>query len=148
VCVCVRASYEKFSILAEKEKVNLNSDIFPEPVMIMGDSNDLMRAVDNLLSNALRYVSKKGEILIRTSKDNGTYVITIRDDGEGIEPEDLSDIWEIGWQSKKGKVGSSGFGLPIAKQIVEIHGGAIQAQSEGKGQGTTFHIRLPTLKVS
>lgn len=138
----VRLATEKYVLLAEKQNIELSADIPNASLTILGNELDLMRVVDNILSNGLRYVSAGGHIKVKAGPADDMFKIEIIDDGTGIDPENLNRIWEMGWQGKDNK-GAGGLGLSIVKQIVEMHHGTIQAQSEGLGKGTRFNISLP-----
>jgi signal transduction histidine kinase len=138
----VRVSCNKFALQAEKQKINLTFDIQDKSVVVIGSENDLIRIVDNLISNALRYVNAGGAITV-TAKEHGAFFqIEVQDDGEGIVPENIARMWDVGWQVEK-KKGAAGMGLSIVKQIVEMHMGTIEASSGGIGKGTKFTIKLP-----
>lgn len=143
----VAASVEKFRLQAEKSNVKLLTDISSSNLPVNGNDLDLTRLIDNLISNAFRYLPENNAQLSVSGKplENG-YEIRIKDNGEGIEPADTENIWQLGWQaSGDKKKGSAGFGLAIVKQIVQVHDGTIQAISQGKGTGLEFKIFFPTL---
>ncbi|MBI3583707.1 MAG: sensor histidine kinase [Nitrospinae bacterium] len=75
------------------------------------------------------------------TQGKGVYIITVRDNGEGMDAEDLAGIFTLGYRSKNRKPGSTGIGLPYSKLVIEAHGGRIWGESE-IGKGTTFHIFL------
>ena len=105
---------------------------------------DLTRGIDNLIANAFRYLPASGGRMDITGRAiQSGYEIRIKDNGEGIEPENLENIWKLGWQAKDAKRGAAGLGLAIVKQIIQAHEGTIQASSQGKGTGTEFKILLP-----
>lgn len=140
----VNSTVQKYSLEAEQKKVNLSIRVQPKPYTFQGNDGDLRRVVDNLVSNALRYVPSGGSIEVDAHEDPKGFTIIVKDTGEGIDPGDLEKIWGMGWQGKDNKKGSAGLGLSIVKQIVEMHAGTIQAFSEGSGTGTMFTIHLPS----
>ena len=109
------------------------------------DPDRLREAVDNLVSNAIKYSPTGGKIeLVVTRQDDGT-VISVRDEGAGLSPEDISRLFgRFQRLSAKptGGESSTGLGLSIVKRIVELHGGPIAAESAGPGRGATFTITL------
>jgi signal transduction histidine kinase len=142
---CVRASTSKYFLLAEKKKIELKTRIPDNSVTVEGNPTDLIRVVDNLLNNALRYVDAGGHIEVSCGADAGAFEIVVKDDGQGIEPSDIERIWLQGWQAKDARQGASGFGLSIARQIVHLHQGRIHVESEGRGKGTLFRILIPLI---
>ncbi|MBW1721206.1 MAG: PAS domain-containing sensor histidine kinase [Deltaproteobacteria bacterium] len=111
--------------------------------VVEADPNRLRRAFTNLLDNAFKYSTKGGTITLSTRETPKEIMITIRDNGQGIDPEDLPHIFEIFYRGKgaNGKEGS-GVGLAIVKAIVEGHGGRVLVESE-PGKGAAFTITLP-----
>ena len=138
----ITLSLQKFSFLAETQKITLNSHIPESATTLLGNESDLIRVFDNLLTNALRYTPPRGTINVKTLEKDGLFEVVCEDDGAGIAEENLTKIWESGWQGSE-KKGAAGLGLSIVKQIVEMHQGTIVASSPGLGKGTTFLIKLP-----
>ena len=112
----------------------------------MCDIDRMREAIDNLLSNAIKYSPVGGRIELAVSSTEAETVIRVRDQGAGLSPEDMSRLFgRFQRLSAKptGGEGSTGLGLSIVKRIVELHGGAISAESPGPGRGTTFQMTLP-----
>ncbi|MFC1522097.1 ATP-binding protein [Elusimicrobiota bacterium] len=110
------------------------------------DSKRILQVVANLLENALRYTPENGTITFSIShdKDDNSVIFSVKDSGAGIEPNELSHIFESFYQGKGGKgKGRLGLGLSIAKEIVESHNGKIWVDSAGHDQGTSFSFKLP-----
>ena len=102
-----------------------------------------MRAVTNLLDNAIRYGRDGGHIWLRLTRTGAGVALSVRDDGIGIAEEDLPKVWKRFYQVRKsGDNSGSGLGLSIVKWIVEAHGGTIGLHS-APGLGTEFRIELP-----
>jgi K+-sensing histidine kinase KdpD len=139
----VAISAGKYMLQAEEKLIELKVKIQEAPAYVLGNSNDLIRITDNLIGNGLRYVDPHGHIIVDAGAVEGFFQITIADDGRGIEKEDIERIWAMGWQAKDARQGSSGFGLSIARQIVQLHQGTINVFSEGRGKGTQFTVRIP-----
>jgi signal transduction histidine kinase len=112
----------------------------------MCDSDRIREAIENLLSNAIKYSPLGGRIEIALEPDAGKTHIRVKDQGAGLSPEDMSRLFgRFQRLSAKptGGESSTGLGLSIVKRIVELHGGAIVADSAGPGRGTTFTLTLP-----
>jgi signal transduction histidine kinase/CheY-like chemotaxis protein len=115
-------------------------------VRTTGDHARLREAVDNLVSNAIKYSPPGTGIDISLERGDGKASIKVKDRGAGLSPEDMSRLFgRFQRLSAKPTAGesSTGLGLSIAKRIVELHGGTIQASSDGPGTGATFEIVLP-----
>ena len=112
---------------------------------LTGDEQQFSWVVSNLVGNALRYTESGGRVEIRASRDNGVILVQVRDTGRGIPEDQLGKIFDKFVQVKASQIatpGSVGLGLAIAKEIVELHGGTIWAESE-LNRGSTFSFRLP-----
>lgn len=112
----------------------------------MCDSDRVREAIDNLVSNAIKYSPVGGNISLQVDGDADTTVIRVTDQGAGLSPEDLSRLFgRFQRLSAKPTAGesSTGLGLSIVKKIIDMHGGNVGAQSPGPGQGSTFTITLP-----
>ena len=104
--------------------------------------------ITNLLANAAKYTDEGGRIGVRGSIDNGQVVISVRDTGVGIPPDMLTRIFDLFTQvdgHRARSEGGLGLGLTLVQWLVELHGGAVTAHSEGEGRGSEFSIRLPAL---
>lgn len=138
----VAATYQH---AAEQQGVTLSVQAEAGPREVLLDAQQITRVLRNLISNALRYTSERGQITLigRTTADASQLVVA--DTGSGIEPEHLANIFERFYRvdtSRHQATGGSGLGLAIVKSIVELHGGGITVASR-PGQGTTFTITLP-----
>jgi len=134
--------------LAEEKEINLECNLKPIP-NIMVDAGRMNQIIYNLLTNALRYTPVKGIIEISTSlikQRGGQWLkMEVKDNGQGISPEDLPYIFHHFYrsdQSRNRKSGGSGIGLAIVKQLVENHGGYVDVQSK-VGEGSSFYSYLP-----
>lgn len=117
-----------------------------ETVHIDGDIHRLAQAISNLLNNAARFTAPCGRIELRARRVNNQVSISVHDDGEGIAEDMLTRIFDAFVQARPapGHVASGlGIGLPLAKRVVELHGGTIEAYSDGSGKGSVFTVRLP-----
>jgi signal transduction histidine kinase len=152
---------EKFRLYELLDEVNSitstlaserNVSLFIEPdsdqeVEIFADNTRIRQVMINLVNNAIKF-TEKGKIAIRAVKqDDATVLITVKDTGLGIPPEQLEDIFQEFTQvdtSTTRKVGGTGLGLPISRKLIEMHGGRLWAESTGvAGEGSTFFIELP-----
>ena len=86
--------------------------------------------------------------IVTAEKINQTVRITVADDGQGINSDDIERIWQRGWQVKNAQQGASGLGLTIAQQILQLHQGKIWVESGGDGRGTKFTFSIPLVDIS
>ena len=123
-------------------KASLNSDIPP----FLGDADRLRQIVWNLLANGIKFTPKGGDVHVRLDHDNSHIVITVNDSGKGIAPELLPQVFERFRQADSSNTrsdGGLGLGLSIVRQLVELHGGTVTAESPGENAGATFRVMLP-----
>jgi PAS domain S-box-containing protein len=121
------------------------------PVRVTGDQDRLVQVLANVLNNASRYTPPNGSISVRMDEEDGEVVIRVRDNGRGIEARNLERIFNLfdqGGAPAPGTAGGLGIGLSLARSVVEMHGGTIEALSAGPDQGSEFVIRLPVAKKS
>jgi signal transduction histidine kinase len=117
----------------------------PDLPELVGDPEQLLRVLRNLIGNALRYTPPGGQVTLEAHEGVGAVVVTVADTGRGIAAEHLSNIFERFYRADESRhqaTGGSGLGLAIVRSIVEAHGGKVSAQSV-VGHGTTFTISLP-----
>ncbi len=134
-----------FEALARQKSVTFELEIDPSaPEAIGGDPDRLRNEVmGNLLANAFKFTPAGGAIAVSARGEGDRVLLTVRDTGEGIPSEDLPHIFEKYYQSgQRARAMGTGLGLAIAREIVEIHGGRIEASSV-PGEGTTFVVNLP-----
>jgi PAS domain S-box-containing protein len=118
----------------------------PAPVAVAGDAGRLQQVVWNVLSNAVKFTDVGGRITIDVAARNGHAEVEVSDSGVGIPPAFLPYVFDKFRQadgSLTRQHGGLGLGLAIARHLVELHGGSIEACSDGEGRGATFLIRLP-----
>lgn len=115
------------------------------PIVVVADETRMEQAVSNLLSNAVKFTPAGGSIWVDLERDGSHAIIRVRDNGAGMGPEDLPHIFDMYYQgANKGPVNSGlGIGLLLVQRIVQMHGGTVEAQSDGRGAGSSFTIRLP-----
>lgn len=122
-----------------------------EHIFVEADQVRLAQVFSNLLNNASKFTNSGGEIGLIVERLNGEVHVTVRDNGVGIAPENLTSIFEMFAQTKADHadtIGGLGIGLTLARQIVELHEGKIEAASDGIGRGSRFTVRLPAAAIT
>ena len=131
-----------FRAQAAVSSVTLLFDVAPDLAPVRADRHRVLQIMSNLIGNSLKFTPPGGTISVRAEAEDGFVLFTIRDTGPGIPREHLHDIFSPYWQAKRAERLGAGLGLPIAKGIVEAHGGRIWVESE-PGAGTAFYFTLP-----
>ena len=135
---------------ADAKGVALKADVAACSRFVAADPDRLQQVVWNVLNNAVKFTPAGGEVQVHLGERDSMVEIVVSDTGIGISPEFLPHIFERFRQAEGGTTrehGGLGLGLAIARHLVEMHGGLIQASSEGPGKGATFRIQLPALPV-
>ena len=130
----------------DAKQQNLTLALPDTPVAVIGDPARLQQVVGNLVSNASKYTSPHGSITLSLTFEQGGAVLRVRDSGVGIPPDRLGSIFDLYTQLNPNLVdtdGGLGIGLTLVKRLVELHGGTVQAHSEGRHTGAVFSVRLP-----
>ena len=138
------------TVQQEQLEVEIVTDLGPEGVWLQGDQVRLAQIVDNLLTNALKFTAAPGTVWITVRRDANEAIVSVRDTGIGIDPALLPQIFEPfqqGSQELARTTGGLGLGLAVVKGLVELHGGTIQAKSDGTGLGAEFLIRFPLMTI-
>ncbi len=115
---------------------------------LQGDSTRLAQVLTNLLTNAAKYTNKGGHVWLSVDRADGEVLVRVKDDGIGLTTEQLSSIFEMFFQvntSLNRPHGGLGLGLVVVRQLVELHGGWVEARSGGLNRGSEFILHLPTL---
>jgi signal transduction histidine kinase len=136
---------EQLEPLAHEKELQISTQI-PEDLSVYGDSDHLIRLFLNILENTLKYTPVGGQITITAVKAPEEIQITIHNTGPGISPEHLPHLFERFYrvqEDRSSQTGGSGLGLTIALEIVRLHRGDINVQSE-LGQGVTVTVYLPS----
>ena len=131
--------------LIEAGKHKLTVEVPEDTLAIDADPVRLAQVFANLLNNAAKYTPEGGEIALRVGVDQGMATICVEDNGEGIPPNMLNRVFNMFTQVNTGMraQGGLGIGLTLARTLVHLHGGTIEAFSQGKGHGCEFMVRLP-----
>jgi PAS domain S-box-containing protein len=137
------------------ESIQFSADIFHHKIHVLDIDDSLWLTADparleqvlvNLLNNAVKYTPSGGMITLKVEREAGEIVIRLSDTGIGIAPEMLSRVFDLFAQEARSldrSQGGLGIGLTLVRKIVELHGGTVEALSEGKGRGAEFVVRLP-----
>jgi PAS domain S-box-containing protein len=132
--------------LIDSRRHSLKVSIPDQPIRVLGDALRLTQAVVNLLNNAAKYTPEGGSIKLSASVRGAEIEIRVVDNGTGIERDMLEKVFDIFVQvnpAARNALGGLGVGLALVRRVVELHGGNVQARSEGKMHGTEFVVRLP-----
>jgi CheY-like chemotaxis protein len=146
----VSAAVESIQPVAVGRHVRLETEIGPV-ARVLGDAGRLQQAVWNLLSNAIKFTPRGGRVEVLVQTAGADVEILVRDNGCGISPEALPVIFDRlqqGGDDATRRQGGLGLGLAIVRQVVELHGGTVDAQSPGVGLGASFRILLPAARVT
>lgn len=142
----IEAALDVVRPVAEAKSVELTSDYDPGVGVIFGDASRLQQVFWNLLANAIKFTPKNGRVDLRLRQLDSHVQITISDTGKGISPDFLPYVFER-FRQADGSItrshGGLGLGLAIVRHLVEIHGGTVEAESDGEGHGATFRVTLP-----
>ncbi|HET9228433.1 MAG TPA: ATP-binding protein [Thermoanaerobaculia bacterium] len=132
--------------LIDARRHQLDVALPPEPVRVDGDLTRLVQVVGNLLNNAAKYTDEGGHIRLEAVLEDGMAVIRVRDNGMGLPADLLPHIFDLFSQADRSldrSQGGLGIGLTLVRRLVELHGGEVEARSDGPGQGSEFVVRLP-----
>jgi signal transduction histidine kinase len=122
----------------------------PPNIVTMCDTDRIREAIDNLISNAIKYSPMGGKIDVAVAHEGSETIVRVSDEGAGLSPEDLGRLFgRFQRLSAKPTAGesSTGLGLSIVKRIIDMHGGEVTADSDGPGKGATFSITLPATEL-
>jgi PAS domain S-box-containing protein len=143
----ISAALETVRLAAEAKNIRLALDLDPENAPISGDAARLQQVVWNLLTNAVKFTPNGGQVTVELTQAKRLAQIRVIDTGIGIKAQFLPHVFEYFRQedgSTTRRFGGLGLGLAIVRQIVEMHGGTVKAESRGENQGATFIVQLPT----
>lgn len=123
-------------------------DVRAKDLLVDGDPDRLAQVFSNLLLNGAKYTPRGGRIVLTLTREQDLAVITVKDNGMGIAPSALENIFEMFSQARAAAMQASeglGIGLSLVRTLVRMHGGTVEAFSEGPGKGSTFTVRLPVV---
>lgn len=135
---------------AVARNIHLKTELDPVINPVSGDPDRIQQIIWNLLTNAIKFTPKGGHVQVRLENIGSNVEISVSDTGQGIAPEFLLHVFERFRQSDSSSTrrhGGLGLGLSIVRQLVELHGGTVTAESPGVGKGTTFKVTLPLLSL-
>jgi signal transduction histidine kinase/FixJ family two-component response regulator len=142
----VDEAIESVRAAARAKSVALTRAAGPELPRVLGDRARLQQVAWNLVSNAVKFTPPGGAVEVRLAVEGGRAIVEVKDTGIGIAPDVLPRVFDAFVQadgSPARRHGGLGLGLAITRELVELHGGTIGAESEGPGRGTTFRVSLP-----
>ena len=145
----IEAAIETVRLSAQAKSIEIQTILESGVGQVLGDANRLQQVIWNILSNAIKFTPTGGQVKIKLEQVGLQVQICITDTGKGIVPEFLAYVFDYFRQADSAttrKFGGLGLGLAIVRHLVELHGGTVQAESLGEGQGATFTIRLPCLQ--
>jgi signal transduction histidine kinase len=146
VAAVVQVAVETSRPGIEKRGHDLAIDVPLEPIVVNADAARLAQVFSNLLSNASKYSERKGHIRLTVAQRGPKLVVTVKDDGVGISAQMLPRVFDLFAQEDRSldkAQGGLGVGLHVAKHLVELHGGSVEARSDGAGLGSEFVVTLP-----
>jgi signal transduction histidine kinase/ActR/RegA family two-component response regulator len=141
----VRSSFAAIDPHVRAGDRTLTAELPDHALTVLGDPTRLEQVFVNLMTNAVKYTPSGGQVRLTSRLDGNFVVVTVSDDGIGIAPERLEDIFEPFTRAGNGteRAGGLGVGLYLSRQLVELHGGKLIARSPGLGRGSSFDVRLP-----
>ncbi|HEX9161793.1 MAG TPA: CHASE domain-containing protein [Thermoanaerobaculia bacterium] len=144
----VDAAIDAVAPAAESKGVTVRKRGPDKPMVVNADSSRIQQVLSNLLTNAVKFTPRDGTIDVEVRDEDGQACITVTDTGQGIEPDFLPHVFERFRQADSSTTRSYtglGLGLAIVRNLIELHGGSVKAESEGAGKGARFTVRLPLL---
>jgi PAS domain S-box-containing protein len=135
----------------ERSGISLTVSLPPQVVGVEGDRTRLVQTIGNLLDNARKWTDAGGHISVSLQQVGQVAEMRVRDTGAGIEPQKLKHIFDLFWQAQSSpgrSRGGLGIGLTLVRRLVELHGGTVEAVSDGLGCGSEFIVRLPVTQAA
>nr|WP_194054362.1 PAS domain S-box protein [Nodosilinea sp. LEGE 06152] len=145
----ISAAVETVRLAAEAKQIQILLDLDTAVAPVSGDAARLQQVVWNLLTNAVKFTPNGGQVEVELRQLNQLAQIRVTDTGKGIDSQFLPHVFEYFRQADSTttrKFGGLGLGLAIVRQIIEMHGGTVKAESLGNNQGATFTVQLPTIQ--
>jgi signal transduction histidine kinase/ActR/RegA family two-component response regulator len=144
----IEAALETSRPVIERAGLDPTVVVPDEPIFVDGDATRLAQVLSNLLNNSAKYTHRGGRIALTVRREGMTAVVSVKDDGIGIPPAMLDKVFLMFTQVDRTwekATDGLGIGLSLVKGLVEMHGGTVEARSEGEGRGSEFIVRLPVL---
>jgi PAS domain S-box-containing protein len=151
LAVAIEQAVETERHRVEGKRQHVALSLGGEPITVIGDPVRLHQIFGNLLNNAWKYTPPGGSIGIMLGVEGDEAIVKIKDSGVGIPADKLESIFELFTQANPTLArteGGLGIGLTLVKQLVKLHGGTVEARSEGPGQGAELHVRLPIARTT
>ena len=142
----VEAAIEDVQPLIASRRHHLSVVMPPQTTVVNGDAGRLTQVFGNLLVNAAKFTDEAGRLCVLIEREPGWALVKVRDSGIGISPDMLQRVFDSYVQAERDSTGSAsglGLGLALARHLIELHGGTVNAYSEGLGRGSEFVVRLP-----
>jgi signal transduction histidine kinase len=139
--VVARAAEAAGPLLAARRH-RLTVSLPPGPIYLEADALRLNQVLTNLLCNAAKFTAPGGHVRLSARVEAGQIVLRVQDNGRGIDPDLLPHVFDL-FRQEPGRQGGLGVGLALVKALVELHGGSVEAFSDGPGAGCEFVVRLP-----
>ncbi|MDQ3101363.1 MAG: PAS domain S-box protein, partial [Bacteroidota bacterium] len=146
----LNAVIEEATQMLREHEHELDLDLPDEPLWLQADPTRMSQVFENLVNNAIKYTGSKGHIRVKAELTDGWVAVRVKDNGMGIAPELLPRVFDLFQQSDRTldrAKGGLGIGLTIVKNIVDMHGGTVEATTAGVDKGSEFVIRLPLEKA-
>ncbi|MYM67872.1 response regulator [Pseudoduganella sp. FT55W] len=145
----ITRAIETASPLIEQRRHQLALDVAPYGLVVLADPVRFAQVISNLLANAAKYTEPGGQLAVRARREGEQVVVEVEDNGIGISAEMLGSVFERFTQERQAlsrSQGGLGLGLAIARSMMDLHGGSVEARSGGIGCGSTFTVRMPLLQ--
>ena len=140
----IESAVETIRHAATAKDISIQVDSPADVIPVIADEHRLQQVIWNLVANSVKYTPRGGAIAVRLAIDRGRAVLSVKDSGEGIDPELLPHVFEPFRQGHARTTRTGlGLGLAIVRRLVDLHGGRITAESAGAGRGATFTVSLP-----
>jgi CheY-like chemotaxis protein len=144
----IQHSVETARTLLDSKRHVLQVNVAGGPIWVHGDFARLAQVIGNILNNSAKYTSEGGRIELTASADRGEAIITVRDNGIGIDSKLLPHVFELFTQGERSldrSQGGLGVGLTVVQRLVDLHQGRVEVKSEGAGKGSLFRVVLPCI---
>jgi PAS domain S-box-containing protein len=141
---------EQVTPLIQARRHQLSLHLPPEAVTVLGDRKRLVQVLANILNNAAKYTDEGGNISLKAEVQPSHVVFDVSDNGIGMAADLSAHVFDLFAQAERSadrSAGGLGLGLALVKNLVELHGGLVTCNSDGPGQGSTFHVRLPRIEA-